>query len=62
MNSIALHISGRKTWFTDVLQAACNLPFSLAYDLDPWSMTPDYIDTYSKNGLQMHGRLVTARS
>ncbi|PBK71507.1 hypothetical protein ARMSODRAFT_1071482 [Armillaria solidipes] len=33
---------------TYVLQPACNLPFSLAYDLDPWSLTPDYIDAYSK--------------
>ncbi|KAK0436584.1 hypothetical protein EV421DRAFT_1980125 [Armillaria borealis] len=44
MNSVPLHISGCKTY---VLQPACNLPFSVAYDLDPWSLTLDYIDVYS---------------
>ncbi|KAK0454733.1 hypothetical protein EV421DRAFT_1942969 [Armillaria borealis] len=48
MNSIVLHISGRKSWFTDVLQAARNLTYTLAYELDPWSLTPDYVDEYSK--------------
>ncbi|PBK98880.1 hypothetical protein ARMGADRAFT_918477, partial [Armillaria gallica] len=48
MNSIVLRISGRKTWFTDLLQAARNLPYPLAYELDPWSLTPDYVDLYSK--------------
>ncbi|PBK79388.1 hypothetical protein ARMGADRAFT_1056323 [Armillaria gallica] len=47
-NSIVLHIAGRKTWFTDLLQAARNLPYPLAYELDPWSLTPDYVDLYSK--------------
>ncbi|KAK0202596.1 hypothetical protein DFS33DRAFT_1341541 [Desarmillaria ectypa] len=35
MNSIVLHISGRKSWFTYILQAARNLPYTLAYELDP---------------------------
>ncbi len=48
MNSIVLHISGRKSWFTDVLHAACNLPYTLAYELDPWLLMPDYVDQYSK--------------
>ncbi|PBK79030.1 hypothetical protein ARMGADRAFT_879905, partial [Armillaria gallica] len=48
MNSIVLHMAGRKTWFTDLLQAARNLPYPLAYELDPWSLTPDYVDLYSK--------------
>ncbi|KAK0183917.1 hypothetical protein F5146DRAFT_964442, partial [Armillaria mellea] len=53
MNSIILHISGQKSWFTDVLQAARNLPYPLAHDLDPWSLTPDYVDSYSK--MVVHG-------
>lgn len=59
INSVALHISGRKIWFTGVPQAACNLPFSLAYDLDLCSLRPDYIDAYSKM-VFTPGRLIAA--
>lgn len=48
-NSVARHISGRENpGLSMTRQAACNLPFSLPYDLDPWSLTPDYIDVYLK--------------
>ncbi len=44
-----LLVSGRKNpGLSMTRQAACNLPFSLPYDLDPWSLTPDYIDVYLK--------------
>ncbi len=48
MNSIVLPIFSQKSWFTNLLQAAHNLPYTIAYELDPWSLMLDYIDQCSK--------------